>query len=330
MTKPISRTSHQELYTDLGYGITCIDTGYVRPGLAACYLIEEDGQVAFIDTGTFYTLERVMEVLRLKGLSAEDVAYIIPTHVHLDHAGGVGAFMQHFTQAKLIVHPLGARHMIDPSKLTAGTIGVYGEKTFHRLYGNLIPVNSKRVIQATDGFHVKLNNRPLVCIDTPGHARHHLCVYDKTSQGLFTGDTFGLSYREFDTDYGPFLFATTTPVQFDPDEWLTTLEKINTYHPRVVYLTHFGALEKPEKLITVLQKSIKQFAKIALEATLQSDGLYQNISSAMQQLLIKQLKHHGCRMEHKEILRLIAGDIDLNTQGLIVWLKRNESKNTSP
>lgn len=326
MTKPASKSSAQKLYTDLGHGISCIDTGYLRPGLAACYLIEQHGQLAFIDTGTNHTLQRVLQVLRLKGLSAEDVAYVIPTHVHLDHAGGVGAFMQHFTRAKLIIHPLGARHMIDPSKLAAGTIAVYGEKTFHKLYGDLIPVDEKRVIQASDGFQLNLNGRSLICLDTPGHARHHLCVYDEVSQGFFTGDSFGLSYKEFDTDTGAFIFATTTPVQFDPDAWLTSLEKIAAYHPKIMYLTHFGMIQEPEKLITVLQKSIQQFAKIALAASRQKGDLYQHISTAMQQLLIEQLEQHGCRMGREKILRLIAGDIDLNTQGLIVWLKKMRLK----
>lgn len=120
-------------YQELAYGITCIDTMQQRRGLAACYLIEHDGMVGFIETGTNKSVPILKEVLRRKGIAPESVAYIMPTHVHLDHAGGVGGLMQAFENAQLLVHPRGARHMIAPKKLQAGATAVYGEAEFEAM-----------------------------------------------------------------------------------------------------------------------------------------------------------------------------------------------------
>src|SRR5690606_24907183 len=110
------------------------------------------------------------------------------------------------------VHPRGARHMADPSRLIASATTVYGETEFNRLYGTIRPVDPHRIITAPDGFTLDFNGRPLVFFDTPGHARHHYCVFDQKSQSVFTGDTFGISYREFDVEGMEFVFPATTPV----------------------------------------------------------------------------------------------------------------------
>src|SRR5690606_20245617 len=142
----------------------------------------------------------VMEALQARGLAAEDVAYVCVTHVHLDHAGGAGALMHRLPCARLVVHPRGARHMADPSRLVASARAVYGEVEFARIYGDIRAVDAARIVEAPDGLVLELNSRPLRFLDTPGHARHHYCIFDEVSRSFFTGDTFGLSYREFDVD----------------------------------------------------------------------------------------------------------------------------------
>ncbi|MEJ2114726.1 MAG: MBL fold metallo-hydrolase, partial [Gammaproteobacteria bacterium] len=177
--------------TEYDCGITCIDTMYVCAGHAACYLLEVNGRTAFIDTGTGHSVPYLLETLRLKNLSIEDVDYVIPTHVHLDHAGGAGILMSKLPNAKLVIHPRGAAHMINPKKLIAGATAVYGEEKFYEMFGNILPINEDRVLIAEDCCEIDLNGRTLKFIDTPGHARHHFCVYDKSSSSFFTGDTFG-------------------------------------------------------------------------------------------------------------------------------------------
>ena len=220
---PIPKFSH------LASGIFCIDTGLYRHGLAACYLVREGNRLAFIDAGTAHTVPALMELTVSLGLGPEQVDYVIPTHVHLDHAGGAGGLMSLCPNAQLVVHPKGAPHMIDPSKLTAGAVAVYGEAAFARDFGYLTPVAEERVIVAEDGQTLDLAGRTLTFIDTPGHANHHGCIFDARSHGFFTGDTFGISYRELDSADGPFLFAPTTPVAFDPDAWMESLDKLMAY-----------------------------------------------------------------------------------------------------
>ena len=313
------------LYQELPHQITCIDTDYQRPGLAACYLIESDGEAAFIDTGTSLTVPLLMQVLAEKGIDPEQVRYVIPTHVHLDHAGGAGALMQQLPQARLVIHPYGARHMIDPSKLTAGATAVYGEAAFKASFGELLPIDERRVIEAPDGFSLSLGSRELRCYDTPGHARHHICIHDDLSQGIFTGDTFGLSYREFDTRKGPFLLATSTPIQFDPEAWHQTIDRLMALSPQVIYLTHYCAVEQPESLVEMLRSSLDSFTRIALAADAEPGRQRtEQIRAELLQWLLERLDEHGCSLPHSEAERLMEMDLELDAQGLEVWLQKRE------
>ncbi len=251
-------------YADLGDGIICVETGLYRHGLAACYLVREGERVAFVDTGTTHTVPWLLEILAELGLGPGNVDYVIPTHVHLDHAGGSGALMRQCPNATLIVHPKGAPHLIEPSRLAAGATEVYGPEAFAKDFGELVPVPAERVVIAEDGHVVELAGRRLVFVDTPGHANHHGCVWDERSRGFFTGDTFGISYRELDTAAGPFLFAPTTPVAFDPEAWLASLDKLMSYRPRAMYLTHYCRITAPERLVDDLRHSIRALADLAL------------------------------------------------------------------
>ena len=205
------------LVTDFEHGISAIDAQFHRPNRAAIHLLVEKGMAALIDTGTSFSIPGVVESLQQKNIKTKNVAYIILTHIHLDHAGGASECMRHFPNAKLVVHPRGASHMINPARLLAGAMSVYGAAEFKRVYGEIHPIDADRIIEAPDESRIDLNGRSLLFLDTPGHARHHNCIYDEQSQSFFTGDTFGVSYRELDVNGLEFVFPTTTPVQFDPD-----------------------------------------------------------------------------------------------------------------
>ncbi len=307
-------------YTDLPEQICCIDTQYMRPGLAACYLVESADEAAIIDTGTAHSVPLIMQVLANKGLEPAQIRYVIPTHVHLDHAGGAGQLMRLLPEAELVVHPFGARHMIDPAKLIAGATSVYGEARFKQLYGELLPVPEKRVTEARDDFSLELGERRLQCLDTPGHARHHICVRDEQSNGIFSGDTFGLSYREFDNAHGPFILPTSTPVQFDPEAWHATLERLMSFAPEVIYLTHFGRVEDPQRLVLDLQRGIDDFVAIASRAD-RAERTAQ-IRKGLFDWTLDRLSAHGCRQTPEQIQKLLGMDLELNTQGLEIWLDR--------
>jgi glyoxylase-like metal-dependent hydrolase (beta-lactamase superfamily II) len=307
---------------DAGHGITVIDSGYERPGLAAFYLMVERGRAAFIDTGTAHSLPHALAALRAGGLAAEHVAYVIPTHVHLDHAGGAGAMMRAFPNAKLVVHPRGARHMIDPARLAAGVAEVYGAEKAERSFGALIPIPGERVIEAPDNFTLDFNGRRLLFLDTPGHARHHFCVVDERSRSIFTGDTFGISYRELDTDNGAFIFPTTTPVQFEPPALHASVDRLLSHNPRQMLLTHFGGVTEITRLAAQMHRLIDAFVALALEVQDTGVQRHQRLIASQRALLLRDLRAHGCRLSDAKIDSLLAMDFELNAQGIEVWLDR--------
>jgi glyoxylase-like metal-dependent hydrolase (beta-lactamase superfamily II) len=243
--------------------------------------------------------------------------------VHLDHAGGAGDLMELCKNATLIAHPFGARHLIDPSKLEAGTIAVYGEEKFRQLYGKIRPIESKRVIEAPDGFSIDLNDRTLMFMDTPGHARHHFCVYDEYSQGIFTGDTFGVSYPQITTKQGRFIFATTTPVQFDPDALLVSIDRLISLNPQTMYLTHYGTISPSNDIVAQLKNSINVFKTIALDAKDIDNDRVGFIQNKILEYLLEQLNHMGCEQSQKSCSNIIKMDTLLNAQGLDVWLRKS-------
>lgn len=316
------------LFEPVAEGIWCIDTGLYRPGLAACYLVRGDnGRLAFIDTGTSNTVPLLMATLAALGHTPDQVDYVIPTHVHLDHAGGAGALMQQCPRAILAIHPKGASHMIDPARLAAGAMQVYGEAEFTAAFGALVPVPQGRVLPLEDGAEIDLGGRVLRFLDTPGHANHHGCIYDRESRGCFTGDTFGIAYRELYSPQGPYLFAPTTPVAFDPQAWELSLDRLMALDPQAMYLTHYGRLDRPADLVETLRHSIRTHAGMALaEATHGCEGRLGRLRSAVATHLVMGARTHGCTLDEAAIRQVLAVDLDLNAQGLEVWLVRQERK----
>jgi len=311
----------QAIVYEYDYGISCIDTMYVQAGHAACYLMIHNGRAAFIDTGTGNTVPYLLEVLKQKNLCLEDVDYVIPTHVHLDHAGGAGLLMSKLPNAKLVIHPRGAAHMVNPQKLIIGATAVYGEENFKQCFGEVLPIDEQRVIVAKDNSSLELAGRELRFIDTPGHARHHFCIYDKFSEGIFTGDTFGLSYRELDDKDGAFILPTTTPVQFEPDAWQNSLTRLLSFNPKNMYLTHFGRITEVERLAQELRSDINQYAEIA-QKLLHADDRRKKIINALTKFLQQRLSNRNVTADMEAQTRFLRPDLELNAAGLEVWLDR--------
>ncbi|MCG5536838.1 MBL fold metallo-hydrolase [Ectothiorhodospira mobilis] len=307
-------------YQDLDHGITVIDAEIQRPGLAACYLIREGDRAAFVEAGTAHSVPGLLQVLEEKGIGRDQVDYVIPTHVHLDHAGGVGVLMEQLPQARLVIHPRGARHMIDPSKLRAGAAPVYGEEAMDRMFGPLLPVPEERVIQAGEGDSIQLNGRTLAFLDTPGHAKHHFSIVDEKGRGIFSGDTFGLSYREFDTERGAFAFPTTTPVQFDPEALHASVDRLVDRGLDFMYLTHYGRVGDLERLRREQHEMIDAFVVLAREHANDGETRHGALVEGMMALLMERLKAHGCTLPETRVRELVGMDVELNVQGLEFWL----------
>jgi hydroxyacylglutathione hydrolase len=306
--------------TDYEYGISAIDSGFGRPRLDAIHLIVEGDRAALVDTGTNASLPLVLDALKIKGLSPEQVDYVMLTHIHLDHAGGAGAFMQAFPRARLTVHPRGARHMAEPARLVAGTIAVYGEDEARRMYGEILPIPAGRILETPEGMAIRLGDRDLIFLDTPGHARHHVCIRDSRSGHLFAGDMFGLSYRELDAGDRQFVFPTTTPSQFEPAAMHDSIDRLLALRPEAIYVTHYGQVREVERLGADLHRLIDAHVEAALRC--RGAGLERHacIKTAIAEILLGESRRHGWTMAADGLLRLMAVDVELNAQGLGVWL----------
>lgn len=305
----------------LGHGVYAVDTGFQRDRFDAAYLIVERGRAAFVDTGTAYAVPRLLGALAALGLAREAVDFVIPTHVHLDHAGGAGALLRELPAATLWVHPRGARHLIDPAALWAGATAVYGAEAMARSYGEVVPVPAERVRESRDGLTIELGGRPLRFIDTPGHARHHHCVWDEASRGWFTGDTFGLSYREFDVDGRAWLLPTSTPVQFEPEALARSVERLLAADPAWVYLTHYGRIGDVQRLGAQGLALLREM--VALGRRLRdAPQRHAALCAALEALYLEGVRAHGCAFAPDEVRALLAIDIELNAQGMAVWLDR--------
>jgi len=306
---------------DLGSGIHAIDTGFVRPFFDASHLVVEGRRAAFVDVGTAFSVPALLRALESVGLGREDVDYVILTHVHLDHAGGAGQLMRELPRARLVVHPRGARHMVDPAKLWAGATAVYGEAKMRRDYGTLLPVAPERVVEAPDGFTLELAGRPLVFLDTPGHARHHVCVWDEASRSMFTGDTFGLAYPELASPRGAFVMPTTTPVQFEPEALVASIDRLVGYDPRAMLLTHYSRVTEVERLAADLRRQTGELAALGRAADGTPDRAAR-LRQGVRELVLGWVRDHETPLAAERVDELLAVDVELNAQGLESWLDR--------
>ena len=308
-----------DILTRYDHGIYAIDSGLVLPRMNAVHLIVEDGHAAIIDSANNDSVPRVMAVLESLGIAPEQVDYVIATHVHLDHAGGVGQLLRRLPLAKLVVHPRGARHMTDPARLIAGTIEVYGPQAAAQMYGEILPVDPRRLIETQHGMELALSGRKLSFLDTPGHARHHHCVVDGRSGHIFAGDTFGLSYRSWDRDGRCFVFPSTTPVQFDPPALHRSVDLLASYLPEAIYVTHYSQVTDVPRLTEDLHRLIDAHAAVALAARGAADR-QQRLAAGITELAWREAERQGWMLQGEALLSQLKWDVELNAQGLGAWL----------
>ena len=302
-------------------GITAVDTEYVHPGHAAAHIVHHGGRAAFVDVGTNDSVPYLLAALDALGIARADVEYLLLTHVHLDHAGGAGRLMQELPNATAVLHPRGAPHLIDPAKLIAGSRAVYGAERFDRLYGQIVPIAAQRVRVTRDGDRLSLAGREFEILHTPGHALHHQVFVDREHACIFTGDTFGISYRELDSPRGAFIIPTTTPTQFDPQQLLESVDRLLGYSPAAMYLMHFSRVTEVARLGESLKGQIRELVRIAERSAAAADPAAV-IRAGMGGLWRELALQHGCPLAPQGVLGLLEGDLELNTQGLIAWLER--------
>jgi len=310
-------------------GIYLIDTNYLGiKEYAASYIIVDNGIATIIETNTNKAVPKILNSLNELNIKKEQVKYIILTHIHLDHAGGVGLLMQSLKNAELIVHGRGKRHLINPEKLIESVKAVYGEDEYRRMYGDILPVDEKRIRVVENKTNLKSGNRDLFIFESSGHAKHHISVFDKKAGTLFSGDSFGIGYPCFKFDDELLVFPSTSPTQFEPEEALDTINKSIALNPEKICLTHFGELSNIKSATNQLKEWI-EFLTLKAE-NLHKSGLTKNkLSDELEKLIFEKFnstvkKYRGKELSKKEIEKLRI-DFELNAKGVSHYIEKNKS-----
>jgi len=242
-------------------GVLEIDTllgGWTK--MTAGYLVEGPAPV-LVETGSQSSVKVLLDALAAHGVGPGDLAGVAVTHIHLDHAGGVGDVARAFPNATVYVHEKGARHLVDPERLVRSAAMVYGD-LLDSLYGRLDPTPADRVVVLADGERIELGGgRTLTCVDSPGHAKHHLALHDSDSGILFAGDAVGVRLPDLGV-----LRPATPPADFDLDQALNSLQKFKDRNPAGVALAHYGLVPNPLETLEEAADTLRQWAEVAERA----------------------------------------------------------------
>lgn len=307
---------------NLGDGIFMVDlmerglqgrTGsYVFPG----------SKKALIETGGSVSLPHLLRGLDELGLKPEEIDYIIVTHIHLDHAGGTGSLIQRCPKAQVIVHPRGARHLIDPSRLVAGARTVYGDQ-LDTFYGEVLPVPEERVQIKGHGETLDLGDRVLTFYDTPGHAKHHFSIHDSRSGAVFTGDTAGVRFHpELTGLNADYILPSTSPSDFDPEAVHQSIRLLRSLKPTKVFHGHFGASEDVERVFSETERLTDAFVELA-ERLDRPDLQWEEIATALKSLVLQDMEKQVGLPRDPQVL---DPDITLNSMGLLHWLRTRRQR----
>ena len=243
---------------DLGSGLRAVDTMTAQMSkVTAGYLIDAP-RPTLIECGPALSIDNVINALHDLGLDAGDLAYLVLSHIHLDHAGGAGDIAKAFPSATIVVSEIGARHLVDPERLNASSRRVYGE-LMDTVYGDCTPIEAQRVRGVADGERLDLGGgRALQLLHTPGHAKHHIAAFDADTGALFVGDSVGVKMPGMHT-----IRPATPPPDFDLVLAERTLHRYRDLDPAVVYLAHYGAVDPPMESLQEASDRLALWAETA-------------------------------------------------------------------
>ena len=224
---------------EVGENIYLIDDMlYSIPQWGSVYLLNEEKK-AIVDTGPTTSAGAVLEGIKKLGVGADEIDYLIVTHIHLDHAGGAGRLLRDMPRARVVVHHRAARHLVTPDRLVRSVAEAQGEAMMVKM-GEVIPVDGDRVVPVAENDEIKLNaGQGLRFLETPGHAPHELCIRESRNNGLFSGDAIGVSVAE-----NSVLLPVTPPPGFDLPRYLASLERLARLDVSRIYYSHFGATDR--------------------------------------------------------------------------------------
>lgn len=287
-------------------------------------LLEE--KLTIIETSASPSIPFILQGLKQLNVSPESIQYIIVTHIHLDHAGGAGLFLQHCPNAKVVVHPRGARHLADPTRLIAGAKAVYG-KQFNDLFEPILPIPEERLLTKKNKEKLKIgDNFLLTFYDTPGHANHHLSIYHPHVNGMFTGDTVGVKYPELAKEGIEFCLPSTSPNQFDPDKTLTALALYESLQLDVIFFGHYGQSLNPPLMYKQVRTWLPVYVELATEAYEAHNNWDDRVQATIGKITEKVRRHLdglGIEQNH-DVYKILSLDIEVCSMGLIDYLQKRD------
>jgi glyoxylase-like metal-dependent hydrolase (beta-lactamase superfamily II) len=297
-------------------GITGLDTMMAgRSVVTSAYLIEAE-EPALVETGPTTSVEAVLGSLRSLGLGPDDLAHIVVTHIHLDHAGGVGRLAESFPMARVWVHERGAPHLIDPTKLIQSAERVYGRQRLRELFGPVDPVPSVRLHAVSHGDRLKLGERELEVIYTPGHASHHISLVESATGALFTGDALGIHLPDVGV-----LRPATPPPDIDVELSVKSIETIKSRARSILMFSHYGPVEEVEELCSLAESRLRKWAGIVREAMGQTDEL-DRIAEILRERTLSEFAEATDPAADLDRYELLSG-METNAAGLVrYWKKR--------
>ncbi|MDR2015381.1 MAG: MBL fold metallo-hydrolase [Azoarcus sp.] len=304
-------------------GIYIVDSGYGgQSKVAAAHFVIDHGRVAIIDTGGSASVPHILSALACLNIVPEDVEWVISTYLHLDHVGGMGSLMCALPCARAVIHPGAVSHLAHPARLWEKTIKAFGLEQSFRLYGRPTPVDEQRIIPSHDGMELPLGDRVLRLFNTPGHARHHIVVWDESADVFFTGNAFGVSFRAFDVGKRSFVFPSFSPTQFEPVSMIESVARMVAHNPQAMYLTHYGRVVGIERLANDLFRLIH--AQIAIAQAARGNGIarHTEIFSGLEELVREERARQQWALNEEISLNLLRPDLCLNARGLEIWLDR--------
>ena len=309
-------------------GITAIDTFMGgRARYTAAYLLEAD-EPTLVETGPGTSVEPVVAALDLLGIGARELAHIVLTHIHLDHAGGVGQLAERFPHATVWVHHRGAPHLVDPFRLVASTARVWGEREMRELFGPAQPVDDERVRPLHDADVIRMGDRELEVLDTPGHASHHVALVDSGTGAVFTGDALGIHVPDL-----PVLRPATPPPEFNLERYVASIERIRAAARSILLFAHFGPLRDVNATCELAIRRVRDWAgvvKDALSETEDPDELAARLEAAALDD-IESGSEATLDLEMLEDRLRLLSSIRMNAQGLArYWQKRREREEQEP
>jgi len=319
-----------KLTTDLGNGVSLIDLYDLgKEKRTGSYVLYGD-ELTIVETSASPSIPYLLRGLKELNIDPSQIKNIIVTHIHLDHAGGVGLLLESCPNAKVIVHSRGLRHLADPSKLIIGARAVYGEE-FDRLFNPILPVPTERLVVKGDGETLRINeDRLLTFIDTPGHAKHHFSIHDSFSNGIFTGDTIGVYYPQALEKGFELILPSTSPNQFEPDEMLQSLKKIQALNVDRIYFGHYGMSNNSHYVYEQIKYWLPRFVAVgekvwSLNETESIETNQNAIAEALYDEIISFLAEENVILDNNctEILKL---DLSVCAMGILDYLAKKAKK----